>query len=252
MKKAIFSAMAVLGAILLGACSSSPSVSKSDYVSVPHLHPDPSSASYQDGYAEGQNLVNDGLVSAQGDQSSDIMQTPVFVCAQHEGDKPNSDNGYQWLAGCATAVRAFGNPGSGSSSNTTTTTTPPTTTTTTTTVPLTSAQQAFANAVINQLPLVVISTQPPLTQSAIVKLGSEICSAFSIGVPNYVSSGGGPSQGAASFVYQEMLPELANGAIPGPNGVIGVPSLHGAANGSLMNLAIQDLCPQYASGIPAG
>ena len=60
MKKAKFSAIVVLGAMLFAACSSSPSASNSDNVSVPSLHADPSSASYQDGYAEGQRLVNNG------------------------------------------------------------------------------------------------------------------------------------------------------------------------------------------------
>ena len=145
-----------------------------------------------------------------------------------------------------------GNTGSGytgTTGNTATTTTP---TTTTTTVPLTSAQQAFANAVTSQLPLYVSSTNPPLTPSAIANVGSEICTAFSIGASQYVSGGGGPPQDADSFVYQAMLPELANGAIEGPNGGVAVPPISGGGTDTLINLAIQNLCSQYSDGIPSG
>jgi len=130
----------------------------------------------------------------------------------------------------------------------TTTTNPPTTTTT---VPLTSAQQSFANAVISQLPSYVSSTSPPLTASAIANVGSEICTAFSIGSSQYVSGGGGPAQDADSFVYQAMLPELVNGAIEGGSGSVAVPPISGDG-GTLINLAIQGLCPQYSDGIPSG
>ncbi len=143
-----------------------------------------------------------------------------------------------------------GSTGSGTTGNTATTTTPPTTTTTT--VPLTSAQQAFANAVTSQLPLYVSSTNPPLTPSAIANVGSEICTAFSIGASQYVSGGGGPPQDADSFVYQAMLPELANGAIEGGSGSVAVPPISGGGTDTLINLAIQNLCSQYSDGIPSG
>ena len=160
-----------------------------------------------------------------------------------------SGNLGQWLFGCVAAVRMSGNTGSGNTGNTATTTTPPTTTTT---VPLTSPQQAFANAVISQLPLYAVSAKPPLTPSAIANVGSEICTAFSIEAPKYVSSGGGPPQDADSFVYQSMLPELANGAIEGPSGGVAVPPISGGGMDTLINLAIQNLFSQYSDGIPSG
>ncbi len=240
MKKANFSAIVVLGAMLLAACSSSPSASNSDNVSVPSLHADPSSASYQDGYAEGQRLVNNGLVSARSFHSSDIYQAPAIVCEKYR--QTSSGNLSQWLLGCVAAVRMSGNTGSGYTGNTGNTATTTTPTTTTTTVPLTSAQQAFANAVTSQLPLYVSSTNPPLTPSAIANVGSEICTAFSIGA----------SRNTDSFVYQAMLPELANGAIEGPNGGVAVPPISGGGTDTLINLAIQNMCPQYSDGIPSG
>ena len=115
MKKAVFSAMVVLGAMVLAACSSSPSASNSDNVSVPRLHADPGSASYQDGYAEGQRLVNNGLVSARGFHSSDIYQAPAIVCEEYR--QTSSGNLSQWLFGCVAAVSVrSGNTGSGNKS----------------------------------------------------------------------------------------------------------------------------------------
>lgn len=180
------------------------------------------------------------------------------------GASGSANKSQQWINGCIAGLihdykpssantSNSGNSGSigstGNTGNTTTTTRP---TTTTTTVPLTSAQQAFANAVINQLPLYVNSTSPPLVAGAIANVGSEICTAFSIGASQYVSGGGGPPQDADSFVYQAMLPELANGAIEGGSGSVAVPRISGGGTDTLINLAIQNLCSQYSDGIPSG
>ena len=191
--------------------------------------------------------------TTQADEQN-AMTVTAFVndCinAYVNGGGTTGSTGNTGNSGATGASGDSGTGGTGNTGNTATTTTPPTTTTTT--VPLTSAQQAFANAVTSQLPLYVSSTNPPLTPSAIANVGSEICTAFSIGASQYASGGGGPAQDADSFVYQAMLPELANGAIEGGNGTVAVPRISGGGTDTLINLAIQNLCSQYSDGIPSG
>jgi hypothetical protein len=120
-----------------------------------------------------------------------------------------------------------------------TSTAPTTTTTSLSTTTTTSPEQAFVQAVDQQLPTLAQSTKPPLTQQGIATLGHDLCTSIS-----FEASTHGDPAGAASRVG----PYLANGNLPVANdGGISVPAIGGNNNTGIRKLAVQYLCPQFSS-----
>jgi hypothetical protein len=252
--------------------------------------PNHPSHSFTDGYNSETRLCRQqGWVSCAGKlASAQPAASPRSWCTQLEADPtnyggpPTTDNRSQWLQGC---IASFGDshlttpppstnttvatgstaptapsatdpqtstPNS-SSSQTPPVLTPPTSTTTTTGPPLSGEQQKLVDDLETDFPGLSNAVQvgTSVTAQMLSDDGQEVCDAMTQG-----SSQIGPSgYGNLSSVFQAFIPSFANGAWPqnlGP--VVSGLSIPGVGDRSdlVMAQAIDDLCPAYVGGIPAG
>ena len=181
---------------------------------------------------------------------------------------PSDDNVQRWEAGCEAALADAVFIGQSTSSRTTTPTVPPSSTTsssgpqqqgsstpaqttttstalraapappTTTTMALAPDQQKFVDDVENQFPAIAQSIDTygnisgAFTTQSLVTYGDDLCAR----VPLILNS-----PGYVSGVYDFLL----DGMVDSP-----LPSVPTTSDGIVLNFAIEDLCPTYASYIP--
>jgi hypothetical protein len=133
-----------------------------------------------------------------------------------------------------------------------TTTSVPSTTTTTT--PLTSVLQKFVGDVQVQFPGLsgAMAAGGSFSTQTLADEGQAICGAFSSDSQNIGPSGFADLVG----VFESLVGTIANGGgLPGPTGAVAevqpVPTVSPRAD-IVMALAITDICPTYAAGIPPG